>query len=102
MKKLAVGWSPSSRGGGDRRRARDPGAPGPAGCRRCTGRAAQAQPVVELAATDVVRAELRELQRGLPVSGSLKAVNSAFVKARVPANCRGSRCARATPCRRAR
>ena len=31
------------------------------------------QPVVELAATDVVRAELRELQRGLPVSGSLRA-----------------------------
>lgn len=45
--------------------------------------AQRAQPVVELAATDVVRAELRELQRGLPVSGSLKAVNSAFVKARV-------------------
>jgi RND family efflux transporter MFP subunit len=40
------------------------------------------QPLVELAAGDVVRAEPRELLRSLPVSGSLKAVNSAFVKAR--------------------
>jgi RND family efflux transporter MFP subunit len=39
--------------------------------------------VVELAATDVVRAETRELAQGLPISGSLKAVNSAVVKARV-------------------
>ena len=46
--------------------------------------AAPAQPTVELAAADVVKAEMRELQRGLPVSGSLKAVNSAIVKARVP------------------
>jgi RND family efflux transporter MFP subunit len=45
--------------------------------------AQRAQPTVELAGTDVVRAEARELQRGLPISGSLKAVNSAFVKARV-------------------
>lgn len=42
----------------------------------------RAQPLVELAAADVVRAETRALQRVLPVSGSLKAVNSAFVKAR--------------------
>jgi RND family efflux transporter MFP subunit len=49
----------------------------------------QAQPVVELAATDVVRAEVRELQRGLPVSGSLKAVDSAFVKARVAGELQG-------------
>jgi RND family efflux transporter MFP subunit len=46
--------------------------------------AQRAQPVVELAATDVVRAEVRELRRGLPVSGSIRAVNSAVVKARVP------------------
>ncbi len=39
--------------------------------------------VVELAATDVVRAANRELAQGLPISGSLKAVNSAVVKARV-------------------
>ena len=43
----------------------------------------KAQSVVELAASDVVKAEVRELQRGLPINGSLKAVNSAFVKARI-------------------
>jgi RND family efflux transporter MFP subunit len=46
--------------------------------------ATKAQSVAELAATDVVKAEQRELQRGLPISGSLKAVNSAIVKARIP------------------
>jgi len=51
--------------------------------------AQKAQPLVELAVTDVVRAETRELQRGLPVSGSLKAVNSAFVKARVAGELQG-------------
>lgn len=51
--------------------------------------AQKAQPMVELAVTDVVRAEVRELQRGLPVSGSLKAVNSAFVKARVAGELQG-------------
>lgn len=45
--------------------------------------AQKAQAVVELAATDVVRAETRELAQGLLISGSLKAVNSAVVKARV-------------------
>ena len=45
--------------------------------------AQKAQTLVELAATDVVRAEMRELTQGLPISGSLKAVNSAVVKARV-------------------
>ena len=43
----------------------------------------KATAVVELAATDVIRAEARELAQGLPVSGSIKAVNSALVKARV-------------------
>ena len=51
--------------------------------------AQRVEPFVELAATDVVRAEPRELQRGLPVSGSLKAVNSAFVKARMPGELQG-------------
>src|SRR3954468_18301835 len=51
--------------------------------------AATAQPVVELARTDVVASQMRELQRGLPVSGSLKAVNSAFVKARLPGELQG-------------
>jgi RND family efflux transporter MFP subunit len=44
----------------------------------------KAQTIVELAATDVVKAEPRDLAQGLPISGSLKAVNSALVKARVP------------------
>jgi multidrug efflux system membrane fusion protein len=43
---------------------------------------AKVQTVVELAATDVVKVEMRELAQGLPISGSLKAVNSAAVKAR--------------------
>jgi RND family efflux transporter MFP subunit len=43
---------------------------------------AKAQTVVELAAGDIVKAETRELAQGLPISGSLKAVNSAVVKAR--------------------
>ncbi|HEY0823186.1 MAG TPA: efflux RND transporter periplasmic adaptor subunit [Ramlibacter sp.] len=51
--------------------------------------AQRAQPLVELAASDVVRAESRELQRGLPISGSLKAVNSAFVKARAAGELQG-------------
>lgn len=41
------------------------------------------QIVVELAPTDVVQVKQRELQQGLPISGALKAVNSAVVKARV-------------------
>lgn len=51
--------------------------------------AAKAQTLVELAATDVVKAEMRELQRGLPISGSLKAINSAFVKARIAGELQG-------------
>jgi RND family efflux transporter MFP subunit len=51
--------------------------------------AQRAQPLVELAASDVVRAEPRELQRGLPISGSLRAVDSAVVKARVPGELQG-------------
>jgi RND family efflux transporter MFP subunit len=49
----------------------------------------RAQPMVELASADVVRAEVRELQRALPISGSLKAVDSAFVKARVAGELQG-------------
>jgi membrane fusion protein, multidrug efflux system len=41
------------------------------------------QTVVELAATDVVQVRQRELAQGLLISGALKAVNSAVVKARV-------------------
>ncbi|MDB5931871.1 MAG: efflux transporter periplasmic adaptor subunit [Polaromonas sp.] len=38
---------------------------------------------VELAATDVVKAALHDLTQALPISGVLKAVNSAVIKARV-------------------
>ena len=48
-----------------------------------------AQTVVELAAADVFPLRTVELTRGLPVSGTLKAVNSAFVKARVPGELQG-------------
>jgi multidrug efflux system membrane fusion protein len=46
-------------------------------------------PGVELAATDVVKAETRALAQGLAVSGSLKAVHSAMVKARVAGELQG-------------
>ena len=49
----------------------------------------KAQTVVELAASDIVKAETRELSQGLPISGSLKAVNSAAVKARVAGELQG-------------
>lgn len=45
--------------------------------------AAKTQTVVELAADDIVVARTQELARGLPVSGTLRAFNSASVKARV-------------------
>lgn len=48
-----------------------------------TQTAAGAQTVVELAAADLLQARTLELTRGLPVSGTLKAVNAAVVKARV-------------------
>ncbi len=51
--------------------------------------ARSAQTVVELATADVLVLQPQELLRGLPVSGTLKAVNSAFVKARVPGELQG-------------
>ena len=42
-----------------------------------------AQPTIELAKTDVLTVSARELAQGLPISGALKAVNSATIKARV-------------------
>jgi len=45
--------------------------------------------LVELASTDVVKAQVREIVQGLPVSGSLKAVNSAVIKARVAGELQG-------------
>jgi RND family efflux transporter MFP subunit len=47
------------------------------------------QSIVELAATDVARADVRQLTQGLPISGSLKAVNSAVVKARAAGELQG-------------
>lgn len=44
---------------------------------------------LELAATDLVRARTLDLTRTLPVSGPLKAVNAAFVKARVAGELQG-------------
>ena len=50
---------------------------------------AKAQSVIELSATDVVKAQVKELAMGLPISGSLKAANSAIIKARVPGELQG-------------
>lgn len=47
------------------------------------------QTVIELAAGDLLPLQMQELLRGLPVSGTLKAANSAFVKARVPGELQG-------------
>ena len=47
------------------------------------------QAAVELAASDVVKAQQRDLAQGLPVSGSLRAVNSALVKARAAGELQG-------------
>lgn len=44
---------------------------------------AVAQTQVELASTDVLRAELRDITQGLAISGTVKAVNYAVIKARV-------------------
>jgi RND family efflux transporter MFP subunit len=51
--------------------------------------ASKVQAVVELAASDVVRARELTLSQGLPISGSLRAVNSAFVKARAAGELQG-------------
>jgi RND family efflux transporter MFP subunit len=50
---------------------------------------AKAGTVVEFAATDVLKAAPVDLSQSLPVSGSLRAVNSAFVKARVAGELQG-------------
>lgn len=63
-------------------------APGGAGAGVSAGASkvgAAAEPVIELAAGDVARAAYTELGAALTVTGSLKAVNSAVVKAKVAA-----------------
>lgn len=51
--------------------------------------AQRTQAVVELGAADVVQVKTRELAQGLPISGALKAVNTAIVKARVAGELQG-------------
>jgi RND family efflux transporter MFP subunit len=51
--------------------------------------ATKTQAMVELAATDIVSAQTRVLAQGLPISGTLKAANSAVVKARVAGELQG-------------
>ena len=46
-------------------------------------------PVIELSAIDLATAHVVGLTSGLPISGALKAVNSAIVKARVPGELQG-------------
>lgn len=50
---------------------------------------AKAQTVVELANSDVTTAQINELAQGLPISGTLKAANSALIKARVAGELQG-------------
>jgi membrane fusion protein, multidrug efflux system len=50
---------------------------------------APAQGQIELAATDVIPVQTLELVQGLPVSGTVRAVNSAVVKARVAGELQG-------------
>ena len=47
------------------------------------------QSAAELAATDVVKAQIIEISQGVAVSGALRAVNSAVVKARVAGELQG-------------
>lgn len=55
-----------------------------------TAQAAQrTQAVVELGSADLVPVKRIELAQGLAISGTLKALNSAFVKARVPGELQG-------------
>lgn len=51
--------------------------------------ATKAEPQIELAAGDVFTVQSIELSQGVPISGSLKAVNSAVIKARVAGELQG-------------
>ncbi len=67
--------------GGLRLRGTGPAAPGANG--------AAAESVVELAPSDIATAATREIVQGLPVTGSLRAVDTALVKARVAGELQG-------------
>ncbi|MEO7937791.1 MAG: efflux RND transporter periplasmic adaptor subunit [Burkholderiaceae bacterium] len=54
-----------------------------------TQNSARTESVVELLATDLVEVRAQTLTQVLPVSGSLKATNSAFIKARVAGELQG-------------
>lgn len=54
-----------------------------------TQAAQRTQTVVELGSADLVPVKLLELAQGLAISGAIKAVNSAVVKARVPGELQG-------------
>ncbi len=60
-------------------------APGAAGQPKAGAKTAAAEAVIELASGDVARAAFAELGATITVNGSLKAVNSAVVKAKVAA-----------------
>ena len=47
------------------------------------------QTVIELASSDVLKAQIHELAQGIAISGSLKAVNTAVVKAKVAGELKG-------------
>lgn len=51
--------------------------------------AVKTEPVIELTAADVLTLQNIELSQGVPISGSLKAVSSALVKARVAGELQG-------------
>jgi RND family efflux transporter MFP subunit len=51
--------------------------------------AAKEQVLLELAETDVVKAKMLDLAQSVPIAGSLKAVNSALVKARAAGELQG-------------
>jgi membrane fusion protein, multidrug efflux system len=51
--------------------------------------AAKPDTVLELLPSDIATAQVRELSEGLPISGALKAANSALVKARVAGELQG-------------
>lgn len=57
--------------------------------RQAAASAAPAIAQVELADSDVIKAQVRELAQGLAISGALKAVNSAVIKARVAGELQG-------------